>query len=266
MAKQRTEDAPPAALWKDTFSDLMNLLLCFFVLMFAMSTVDSQKFEEIAASLSASFSVLPQGGSALSKDGILVGSGASQLNELSTYYNNMGLNTDGEMSQDVQTAYEEVEKEGLEQSESMAEEIKNKLSSSGVADQIEVTAYSKYVMLNVNGGALFDSGKAELTTQAVNLLDKVADALIEYDSNIITIEGHTDNVPISTAQYPNNMMLSLYRAYSVFDFFVSNKGFSEQSMMSSGRGDAVPVADNGTPEGRAQNRRVEIKVYNAINS
>ena len=48
MAKQRTEDAPPAALWKDTFSDLMNLLLCFFVLMFAMSTVDSQKFEEIA--------------------------------------------------------------------------------------------------------------------------------------------------------------------------------------------------------------------------
>ena len=48
MAKQRTENAPPAALWKDTFSDLMNLLLCFFVLMFAMSNIDSQKFEEIA--------------------------------------------------------------------------------------------------------------------------------------------------------------------------------------------------------------------------
>ena len=61
MAKQRTENVPPAALWKDTFSDLMNLLLCFFVLMFAMSNIDSQKFEEIAASLSSSFSVLPQG-------------------------------------------------------------------------------------------------------------------------------------------------------------------------------------------------------------
>ena len=83
MAKQRTENVPPAALWKDTFSDLMNLLLCFFVLMFAMSNIDSQKFEEIAASLSSSFSVLPQGGSALSKEGILVSSGASQLNELS---------------------------------------------------------------------------------------------------------------------------------------------------------------------------------------
>ena len=111
MAKQRTEDAPPAALWKDTFSDLMNLLLCFFVLMFAMSTVDSQKFEEIAASLSSSFSVLPQGGSALSKEGILVSSGASQLNDLSTFYNNMGLNNDGNMSQDIQNAYDEIEKE-----------------------------------------------------------------------------------------------------------------------------------------------------------
>ena len=56
MAKQRTENVPPAALWKDTFSDLMNLLLCFFVLMFAMSNIDSQKFEEIAASIIISLS------------------------------------------------------------------------------------------------------------------------------------------------------------------------------------------------------------------
>ncbi len=266
MAKRRAEDTPPAALWKDTFSDLMNLLLCFFVLLFSMSTVDSQKFEEIAASLSSSFSVLPSGGSALSKEGILVSSGASQLNDLSTHYNNMGLNTDADMSQDVQSAYDEVEKEGLEESENMAEEIENKLLQSGVADQVEVTAYSKYVMLNVSGGILFDSGKAELTTEARALLDKVGDALVDYDDNIITIEGHTDNVPINTARYPNNMMLSLYRAYSVFDFFVSEKGFSEKSMSSSGRGDAVPIATNDTPEGRAQNRRVEIKVYNSINS
>ena len=94
----------------------------------------------------------------------------------------------------------------------------------------------------------------------------MGDALVDYDDNIITIEGHTDNVPINTARYPNNMMLSLYRAYSVFDFFVSEKGFSEKSMSSSGRGDAVPIATNDTPEGRAQNRRVEIKVYNSINS
>ena len=166
----------------------------------------------------------------------------------------------------AQLNYEEIEKEGLEQSENMAEEIVDKLTASGVADYVDVTAYSKYVMLNVSGGILFNSGKSELTSEARSLLDKVADALIEYDDNVITIEGHTDSVPINTSLFPNNMMLSLYRAYSVFDFFVSEKGFSDQTMSSSGRGDAVPIATNDTPEGRAQNRRVEIKVYNSINS
>lgn len=97
MAKRKPEDPPAGSpLWMATFGDLMNLLLCFFVLLFSMSTIDAQKFEEIAASLSSSFSVLPQGGSSVKNDGILVGSGASQLTELSTYYNNMGLNSDGD--------------------------------------------------------------------------------------------------------------------------------------------------------------------------
>lgn len=266
MAKPREEEAPPAALWKDTFSDLMNLLLCFFVLLFSMSTVDAEKFEQIAASLSSSFSILPSGGSAISKEGVLVSSGASQLNDLSNLYNDMGLNTDGDMSEEIESAYEEIEKEGLKESEIMKEEIENKLESQGVSDQVEVVAYSKYVMLNLSGGILFDSGKAELTAEAKVLLDKVAVALKEYDGNIITIEGHTDNVPINTPQFPNNMMLSLHRAYSVFDYFTSVKGFSDQTMKSSGRGEAVPIATNDTAEGRAQNRRVEIKIYNSINS
>lgn len=131
---------------------------------------------------------------------------------------------------------------------------------------MEVTATSKYVMLNMNGGILFDSGKAELKSEAVTLLGKVADAIKEYDDNTITIEGHTDSNPISTAQYPNNMMLSLYRAYNVYDYFVKEKGFDEKTMTSSGRGDAVPIASNSTAEGRAQNRRVEIKIYNTVNN
>lgn len=266
MAKKREEEAPPAALWKDTFSDLMNLLLCFFVLLFSMSTVDAQKFEQIAASLSSSFSILPSGGSAINDEGILVSSGASQLNDLSTYYNDMGLNTEGEMTEEVSDAYEEVEKAGQQESEAMAEEIREQLQQDGVENQVEITAYSKYVMLNLSGGILFDSGKSELTPEALKLLDKVGDALLEYRDNTITIEGHTDNVPINTPKFPNNMMLSLHRAYSVFDFFVSEKGFSERSMSSSGRGDAVPVATNDSAEGRAQNRRVEIKIYNSINS
>ncbi|MGN0318957.1 MAG: OmpA family protein [Lachnospira sp.] len=266
MAKKRGEDAPPAALWKDTFSDLMNLLLCFFVLLFSMSTVDAEKFEQIAASLSSSFSILPSGGSAIMDEGILISSGASQLNDLSVQYNDMGLNTEGEFTEEIKSAQEQVEAEGLEESSEMAEEIEQVLKNENISDQVEITAYSKYVVLNLNGGVLFESGSAELTEDAIKLLDKVGDAIKVYDDNVITIEGHTDNVPINTAKYPNNMMLSLHRAYSVYDYLVKVKGFDDKTMTSSGRGESVPIATNETAEGRSQNRRVEIKIYNDINS
>ena len=270
MAKKRAEDSPPSLLWKDTFSDLMNLLLCFFVLLFAMSSLDADKFQQVAASLAARFSVLPSGGSAMKSEGVLVGSGASQLNELSDYYNNMGLNSEGEMSQEENNSYEEMyeklQQEGLEESENMAEQIQSALEESNIASQVEVASTSQYVMLRLSGAVLFDSGKAELKTDAVLILDKVADAVRIYDDNVISIEGHTDNVPQSSTQYPNNMVLSMYRAYSVYDYFVSNKGFNENSISSTGRGEAVPIASNSTPEGRSQNRRVEIKIYNKLNS
>lgn len=270
MAKKRAEDSPPSLLWKDTFSDLMNLLLCFFVLLFAMSSLDADKFQQVAASLAARFSVLPSGGSAMKSEGVLVGSGASQLNELSDYYNNMGLNSEGEMSQEENNSYEEMyeklQQEGLEESEKMAEQIQSALEASNIASQVEVASTSQYVMLSLSGGVLFDSGKAELKPDAVSIVDKVADAVKIYDDNTISIEGHTDNVPQNSVEYPNNMVLSMYRAYSVYDYFVSNKGFNENSISSTGRGEAVPIASNSTPEGRSQNRRVEIKIYNTLNS
>jgi chemotaxis protein MotB len=270
MAKKKAEDEKPSALWKDTFSDLMNLLLCFFVLLFSMSTVDQDKFQELAASLSAAFSVLPSGGSALQSEGILVGSGVSQLNELSEYYNSMGMSSDADISQDstsaAESAYEQVQQEGLEQSEQMAENIQKQLENMNVASEVEISTTSQYVMLSLSGGVLFDSGKAELKEEAISLIDKVSDSIKQYDDNTISIEGHTDNVPQNTAQYPDNMVLSMYRAYAVYNYFVNTKGFDSGTMSSTGRGEYVPVASNSTAEGRAQNRRVEIKIYNMLNS
>ena len=258
--KKRADPEKPAQLWLNTFSDLMNLLLCFFVLLFAMSNVDQEKFQELSASLSAAFNVLPSGGSAINNDGILVGSGASQLNAIAEQYNNMGLDSDGDYSQEQEEskdAFEEVEKAGLEESEKMADAIEDALKEANVLDEVEITATSKYVELNLGSGILFDSGRAEL---------KVADAIYQYNDNLIIIEGHTDNVPINTAEFPDNMMLSQKRAYSVFKYLVNNKGFDPATMMSSGRGESVPIASNSTADGRAQNRRVEIKIYNTYNS
>ena len=266
MARKKQEDAPKGSpAWMSTFSDLMNLLLCFFVLLFSMSTVDAEKFQQVMASIQASFSILPSGGSALD-DGVLISSGVSQLSELSQFYTSMGMNTDGDTdtNNESSSAYEQAEAEMLEESQAMAEYIEQQLENYNLTNDVELITTSSYVMLNMNGGILFDSGRDELRPEALEILERISLILHDYDGYIIEVVGHTDNVPIHSAKFPDNTMLSMCRAYSVYKYFVDVCGIDPVYMKSSGRGENVPIADNSTAEGRAQNRRVEIKIYNSF--
>lgn len=269
MAK-RKEDPPAAGspAWMATFSDLMNLLLCFFVLLFSMSSTDVEKFQEVMASIQSSFSILPSGGSALD-EGVLISSGVSQLSELSEYYTSMGLNTEGELDAEIEKseleqAQEKIEAEKMEESQEMAEDIEEKLGEMNLLEDVEVVATSSYVMLNLNGAILFDSGKDELKPEALGVLSQIGTVIREYDGYMIEVVGHTDNVPIHSDKYPDNRMLSLWRAYAVYDYFIEEVGIDPYYIKSTGRGEDVPIADNSTVEGRAQNRRVEIKIYNSF--
>ena len=263
MAKRKKEDPPKgAAPWMNTFSDLMNLLLCFFVLLFSMSTVDAEQFEQVAASLSNSFSILPAGGAAIG-DGTLVANGISQLNNLAEYVKNMGVSMDEAEEQDVEEQIEEIK---LEQSEKMAESIQEYLEQQNIEEYVDLDFNSQYVLLTLNGAVLFESGSSDLKNDAVPLIDSIGNMLTGYTENIIEVEGHTDNVPIHTAKYANNNVLSSFRALSVAEYLINNKGINPAKLKYSGRGEYVPVADNSTPEGRALNRRVEIKIYNELSS
>ncbi len=265
MARQKKEiqGPPPPAAWMATFSDLMNLLLCFFVLLFSMSTVDAEKFAELAASFASSFSIFPAGATAIG-DGILISNGVSQLNELSEYFSTMGLNDDGEIEQDVESLKAEIEREALEQSEALAEEIEDILLSEDITSGIDVDFTSQYVQLQMNGALLFDSGKAVLKDDAKLILDKIGDILVLYPEGLIEVIGHTDNVPISTSQFRDNMDLSYYRARAVMDYLLDNKEIPRERIQTSGRGEDAPIASNETAEGRALNRRVEIRIYREI--
>ena len=261
MAKRKQEDDVKTDGWMNTFSDLMNLLLCFFVLLFSMSEVNAEKFQDIAASLSQSFSLFSKGQTGIG-EGVLISSGASQLTELSEYYTNIGLNDDEE-EESLSSAKEQLEIEQLQQSEAMAEDINEFLEANKISD-IEVQATTHYVMLTMKGALLFDMGSADLKEDAMELLDKVGDILIKYDGNLIEILGHTDNIPINGALYTSNDVLSTYRALEVFDYLVDSEGLNPKYLKHSGRGEYDPIADNTTEEGRALNRRVEIKIYNKL--
>jgi chemotaxis protein MotB len=98
------------------------------------------------------------------------------------------------------------------------------------------------------------------------VLDQVGVILQKYAEGTIEIEGHTDNVPMSGAKYSNNDELSSGRALSVFNYLLSVTDLNPANIKHSGRGEYVPIADNSTAEGRAKNRRVEIKIYTALSS
>lgn len=274
MARKKQEDSGGGGSpgWMATFSDLMNLLLCFFVLLFSMSSVDAAKFEAVVASLQSSFSILPAGGSSVGDAG-MISSGISQLENLDIYINPEATSSDGQDTNNGETdeeqleeAMETIEEAELAESEEMAEQIESLATEYGIQDQIEVTFNGEYVQLTLNGAILFDSGSAEIKPEAIPLIDKIGQILNRYQNNDIEIEGHTDNVPISGGRFESNDVLSMYRALSVADYIRSITDIPSGHIKSSGRGEYVPIADNSTPEGRARNRRVEIKLYNSYNS
>lgn len=268
MAKQRKPDDPPkgAPAWQCTFGDLMNLLLCFFVMLFSMSTMDAQKFELLAASFNQTFSIFTAGATAIG-EGVLISNGVSQLNELDEYINSTGKNPEGEeMPEDLQSAAETMEQAKLEESEQLAEKIEEALEEKNLSKEIDIEFTSQYVQLTLNGALLFDSGSVVLKEESLPILNQVGIILQKYSTGTVEIEGHTDNVPMSGSKYSNNDELSDGRALSVFYYLEENTTLDPANIKHSGRGEYVPVADNSTPEGRAKNRRVEIRIYNSLSS
>jgi chemotaxis protein MotB len=295
MAKKKEEfKLPPGtpAPWMSTFSDMMTLLMCFFVLLFSMSEVDAAKFEEVAKSFQSTVSIF-KGGSQAIGDGILISNGVSQLNMLDEYVNSSGKTTESdseviedmsnsggasdevrdaasqlgmtqEEAQDLQDAIDELAEQKMKLSEELAEKIEEALKESMMADKVDVEFTADYVLLTLNGAFLFDSGKADIKSDAIPVLNKIGVLLTKYADSDIEIEGHTDSVPLNGGRYENNDVLSSYRALAVFNYLKDNASIDPGVMKHSGRGEYMPIADNSLPEGRAKNRRVEIKIFNAL--
>lgn len=280
MAKKKErppEEGSPA--WMATFSDLMNLLLCFFVLLFASSTMDEGKIQKIAASFdNMSFSIISEGSISL-LEGNMMSGGVVQAPDIEQILSEAGKNIDGNTG-DSMTATEsdaeklddaelirEFEKRGEEQSEEMYDEVVQMSESYRIDDQVTIDYTAQYVQLDLNGSILFDSGSAKIKEDSKLFLQKIASVLVKYKYCIIEIEGHTDNVPISSgSRYADNRELSADRARSVYDYIMDQENFIDSNMKIAGYGESKPVASNSTPEGRQRNRRVVIKIYNQQNS
>ncbi len=266
--KKKGNEGSAGAPWLNTFADLMNLLLCFFVLLFASSTVDAEKYEQIVTSLSSSFSIFSGGSTAL-EEGDLISSGVSQLNDLNQYYNSMGMDdksSEGDMNES--DVMEELLEQKKEASQVMYNDIADLTDKNNLSDylQLSIDPNFQYVKISLSGSILFDSGEADIKSEALPIFSKVGDILKVYKNYQIGIEGHTDNVPIHNSAYSSNNWLSSARALNAALYLMDVKGLNPQTLSWTGRGEYEPIESNSTAEGRAKNRRVEIKIFNNVNN
>ena len=226
--------------WLDTYSDCVTLLMTFFVLLYSMSTVDVEKVKAISEAFS-----------------IMTGQQADSILEYKEYdgnepvvggetrYEDLGQNTSQEEVQSQNKMYDQV-KEYLQ---------KNQMNS----NVAEVKSDERGIIIELRDNVLFDSGKAELITGSTDILDKV-NALISTLPNKVVVEGHTDNVPINTAEFPSNWELSTVRATTVVRYFVDNCGQDPSRISAAGYGEYKPVVENTSDENKAKNRRVNILI------
>lgn len=280
--KKQEEEKGIEGGWINTFADLMNLLLCFFVLLFSMSTVDADKYEQLVTSMTERISIFDGGGDAIGK-GVFVASGTDQIVAISQYFNEFEKSGDEDQTKEdpskdepsddtnqdtldpnMETRVKDKMKEELKgRTQELYGDVSDAAQKSNIEDQITINQDKnfQYVQISLNGGILFDSGDATVRDSAKPLLNKVGDILKMYEGHTIKIEGHTDNVPISSGKYRSNVWLSTARATEVYEYLTRVKKLKPKYLEASGRGEYFPIASNDTAKGRAQNRRVELKIY-----
>lgn len=243
---KRKAEQPKKGLpgYMGTYGDMMTLLLTFFVLLFSMSTVDADKFKALARSMSTSISVL-EGGQTMKTDTNILQNGMSQF--------------------PVQEHILSLQEAALTQKELEAtvEQLKTYAKQQEIDDKVTIEQQGNEIVICFDDMLLFDSGKAELKAGAIPTLSSIGDQLKRYITQgyAMKVEGHTDNVPIHTAQFSSNWDLSGARALAVMRFYFEEMDFDLSKLAYTGMGEYQPVASNDTPEGRAMNRRVEIRLY-----
>lgn len=247
--KQEEVAAPGAPAWMATMADMMTLLLTFFILLFAMSTVDAEKYRAFVSSFDGGSGVLD--GEATPGDQLLIEGGMTQLPDVN---NSSSANRENQYKR--------------KKLQAMETEIKEHLAGHNLEQKVEVDNTGEYISIKFDDILLFDTGKANLKPGAIPVLDKVGIILDKYLENPelrLGFEGHTDNIPINTVQFPSNWELSAARAIAVAKFYIEELGFNPGQVSTEGFGQHVPIESNDTPQGRAANRRVEIKIINEPN-
>ena len=223
--------------WLLTYSDMITLLMIFFVVLYAISSINAKKFEAIALSLSHA---MGGGQSVLNEPGAALAPGISGSAPI----------------QDEQVTREMQELNDLER---IRRELQEYIDQNGLQGKVTVNMEERGVVVSFQEVALFPLGSAQITPGARELIGKIGLILLKVPL-YLRVEGHTDNLPINTREFPSNWELSVARSTSVVQELIRVNNFPPHRLSATGYGEFRPREPNDTPEHRQMNRRVDIVV------
>jgi chemotaxis protein MotB len=226
MAKKKVEKAPNHERWLLTYADMITLLMIFFIVLWSMSTADSEKWQKISAALQRAFSLelFESGGSG----GQPSSSGPAVIDAKLVAF------------------------------AAIKSQIGVLAKNNDVINDVDVRLDREGVVITLSGNFLFESGRADIRPDAVPLLDGIA-AYLRLLPNEVRVSGHTDNVPIETPLYASNWELSSARAIAVVKYLTA-AGITAERLGAVGFGEFRPLVPNDTRANRAKNRRAELLI------
>jgi chemotaxis protein MotB len=235
----------PSGGWLVTYADLMTLLLTFFILLFSISSMNLEKFKQALAAIQVSLGEErppvqlldimdePPESIALAQKGGDAGAGSARKEQKIALEDLIGL-----------------------RSKDIYRDVQHFIHKQEVGDHIMVSIDGSKIVIRVTGKVLFESGIAVLNPESTPILDDITEIIGRYPEYRLRIEGHSDDIPISTPQFPSNWELSAVRATTVLRYLI-DKGIVPHRLTATGYGSLLPLVPNTTEANRGRNRRVE---------
>ncbi|KZZ83544.1 MULTISPECIES: flagellar motor protein MotB [Bacillaceae] len=243
MAKRKRKEKHDEHMdesWLIPYADLLTLLLALFIVLFAMSSIDANKFQMMARAFNSTF----EGGTGIMEY-------PSPL-------------PDGEMEQldvtKIEPKEQQEQKQELERLKEAEKKINEYITNKGLNAKLKTSLTDEGLLITINNDILFESGSIYVRKRDEDLAKEISQLLVMEPPRSIIVSGHTDNIPINNGVFDSNWELSVMRAVEFMKLLLTNPKLSPELFSAKGYGEFKPISNNKTAEGRQKNRRVEILI------
>ncbi|QHW32103.1 flagellar motor protein MotB [Paenibacillus rhizovicinus] len=235
--------------WLIPYADLLTLLLALFIVLYAMSSTDSKKFQDMSKAFNVAFNsgIGPLDKSSVISDGMMMEDSQNTRRHEDTK----------DMSKEDKAALMKKEQEDLEQ---LKKQVDKYIQANGLTTQLDTKLNQSQLTITISDSSLFAPGSAKVKPDSRKLAIEISNMLTKYNDYEVIVSGHTDNVPINNDEFESNWELSSMRAIRFMNIVLENKKLNPKNFSNIGYGEYRPIAGNDTPAGRSKNRRVEVSI------